>query len=65
MLKSSQKIKNFANSNDSVLENVGLKMTLNAGGEKKKKRQIGHLSATSVCVWSEHRQGTSLNVSLE
>lgn len=64
MLKSSQKIKNFANSNDSVLENVGLKMTLDAGGEKK-KRQIGHLSATSVCVWSEHRQGTSLNVSLE
>lgn len=38
MLKSSQKIKNFANSNDSVLENVGLKMTLNAGGEKKKKK---------------------------
>lgn len=47
MLKNSQGIKIFANSNDSVLENMGLKITLNAG--EKKIRQISHLSATGVC----------------
>lgn len=50
MLKSSQKIKNFANSNDSVLENVGLKMTLNAGGEKKKKANWPPFSNQCLCV---------------
>lgn len=37
MLKSSQGIRSFASSNDSVLENTGLKIALNAGEEKTNK----------------------------
>lgn len=37
MLKSTQGIKNFASSDDSILENSGLKIALHAGEEKTNK----------------------------